>query len=140
MLGSIIPALCELHRSPGKGDRALGALYFLRNRWLTILHDLAWVVVAIIAAYWMRFNLGEIPSSEFASLVSLALIALPVHGLSFWFFGCFRGIWRFASIPDLLRFVKAVAVGAPITAAIYLSYIPLPDPPRTVLALYSVFL
>ena len=96
--------------------------------------------MAIIGAYWMRYNLGEIPSSEFASLVSLALIALPVHGLSFWFFGCFRGIWRFASIPDLLRFVKAVAVGAPITAALYLSYMPLPDPPRTVLALYSVFL
>ncbi len=118
----------------------MGTIHFLRNRWLTIVHDLVWVVLAIVAAYWMRYNLSAIPVTEFASLSTLVLIALPIHALSFWFFGCFRGLWRFASIPDLLRFVKAVAIGAPITAALYLSYVPLPDPPRTVLALYSVFL
>jgi FlaA1/EpsC-like NDP-sugar epimerase len=118
----------------------MAMLRFLRQRWMTVLHDLLWVPVAILLAFWVRYNLGAIPVTAWSTIVALSLIAIPVHVISFWVAGCFRGVWRFASIPDLVRFVGAVAVGALATAVIYLAYTPIPDPPRAVLALYPIFL
>jgi FlaA1/EpsC-like NDP-sugar epimerase len=112
----------------------------LRNRWLAFFHDLLWVPAAAYLAFWLRFNLGEIPSESLLSLESLVLLALPIQAASFWFFGLYRGIWRFASIPDLLRILKAVFLGAMITFIAIFVWQRLADMPRSVLLLYPVIL
>jgi FlaA1/EpsC-like NDP-sugar epimerase len=69
------------------------------------------IPVAWLSAYWLRFNLGRIPP-EF---VDSALHSLPwvmlIQGSVYWLFGLYRGVWRFASLPDLVRIVKAVLAG-----------------------------
>jgi FlaA1/EpsC-like NDP-sugar epimerase len=112
----------------------------LRNRWLAFFHDLLWVPAAIYLAFWLRFNLAEIPSAFLPSLELLVLLALPVQAAAFWFFGLYRGIWRFASIPDLLRILKAVFLGAMITFIAIFVWQRLEDMPRSVLLLYPVIL
>ena len=79
---------------------------------LAFLHDVAAVVAAWFGAYWLRFNL-ELPPPVY---LQPALIALPavlaVHAVTFWLTGLYRGLWRYASLPDLQRIVLAVGVAA----------------------------
>ncbi|HET7396335.1 MAG TPA: nucleoside-diphosphate sugar epimerase/dehydratase [Gammaproteobacteria bacterium] len=112
----------------------------LRNRWTVFAHDLLWVAAAILFAYWIRFNLGSVPSTYLRGAFELVAVALPVHALVFWFFGCYRGIWRYASIPDLVRIIKAVLVGALATVLTAFLIGRLDGVPRSVLVLYPLLL
>ena len=88
---------------------------YWRSRWAAFAHDLLSIPVAWIGAYWLRFNLGKIP----AEILSQALFILPwvilFQTIAFWVFGLYRGVWRFASVPDAIRIVKAIAVGSLMT-------------------------
>jgi len=110
------------------------------RRLTVVLHDICWIPLAILMAYWMRFNLGSIPAEFHHSMIVLAAVAIPVHAISFWYFGCYRGVWRFASMPDLFRLTKAVAVGALLTVTAMFLYDRLAGVPRSVVFLYPLFL
>ena len=43
---------------------------------------------------------------------------VPIHGIVFWRLGLYRGVWRFASVPDLARILKAVFVGLAVSMAV----------------------
>ncbi len=76
-----------------------------------ILHDIAVAALAWLGAYWLRFNLAVPPEYQAAALSTLAWV-VPLQAVVFWRFGLYRGIWRFASLPDLKRIVFAVAIAA----------------------------
>lgn len=115
-------------------------IFSLRNRWLAFFHDLLWVPVAVYLAFWLRFNLGDIPAEHMTPLQLMLLLALPIQMASFWCFGLYRGIWRFASMPDLLRILKAVFLGTIFTFIVMFVLQRLADMPRSVLLLYPVIL
>lgn len=87
----------------------------LRSRTAAFAHDLLTIPASWLLAYWLRFNLDRIPPD----FVTGALQSLPwvilIQGAIYWLFGLYRGVWRFASVPDLVRITKAVLAG---TAAI----------------------
>ncbi len=111
-----------------------------RNRALVTLHDLAVVLVAWLGAYWLRFNLEGIP----AEFLRQALLMLPVvfiaQGGMLWYFGLYRGVWRFASLPDLVRILKAVAAGVSIAAVAIFALTRLVLIPRSVFVLDGLLL
>ena len=76
-----------------------------------ILHDLVAAIVAWMAAYWLRLNLHLPPEYLDAALATLIWV-VPLQALVFWGFGLYRGIWRFASLPDLKRIMLAVGLSA----------------------------
>mgnify|MGYP000362537741 FL=1 len=76
-----------------------------------ILHDLAAAMLAWMAAYWLRLNLHLPPEYLHAALTTMIWV-VPLQALVFWAFGLYRGIWRFASLPDLKRIMLAVGLGA----------------------------
>ena len=79
---------------------------------LVFLHDIAACAIAWLLAFALRFNLETIPEPwRSMSYLSLAWV-LPVYGALFFGFGLYRGLWRFASLPDLKRISAAVAIGA----------------------------
>lgn len=102
------------------------------------IHDLAACAVAWFFAFWLRFNLESIPSPfDKAATQSLAWI-LPLYGMLFIGFGLYRGLWRFASLPDLRRIVISVAIGAiAVPALLFMLQIIVP---RSVLIMTPVFL
>lgn len=112
----------------------------LRNRWIVFIHDVLWIPLAILLAYWVRFNLGVVPYFILDRALLLIMVALPMHAATFWLFGCYRGIWRYASVPDLMRILKAVWLGALATAITVFMLERLQDVPRSVLLIYPVFL
>lgn len=115
-------------------------LSYAAKRVLVFLHDLAWVPICISFSYWLRFNFSAIPALRSVGFVELMLVAVVINGLMFWFFGCYRGIWRFASIPDLVRLIKAVAVGDIGTILVCFMIGRLEGIPRSVLVLYPILL
>ena len=68
------------------------------------------------------------------------LWVLPLQACMFFIFGLYQGVWRFASIPDLKRILKAVAVGILLIAAVYLMIEPFGVVPRSVLILNPILL
>jgi FlaA1/EpsC-like NDP-sugar epimerase len=83
----------------------------LRSRTAAFSHDLVMIPVAWLAAYWLRFNLGRIPPEFVDSALNSLPWVLVIQGTVFWLFGLYRGVWRFASLPDLVRIVKAAVAG-----------------------------
>jgi len=75
------------------------------------MHDLSAAAAAWLIAYWLRFNLAIPPEFWMSALKTLVWV-VPLQTLAFWFFGLYRGIWRFASLPDLRRILTAVGVAA----------------------------
>src|SRR5262245_9754686 len=88
------------------------------RRILAVLHDLGAAVLAWILAFWLRFNL-DIPA-EFQKVMLLRLpwVAVVYAG-AFLGFGLYRGLWRFASLPDLRRILLAVGIGALAVPALF---------------------
>jgi FlaA1/EpsC-like NDP-sugar epimerase len=87
-------------------------LQFAARASLAFLHDVAAAGVAWFAAYWLRFNL-EMPPADFLRGAFDALPGvLAVHAVAFWSLGLYRGLWRYASLPDLRRIVAAVGIAA----------------------------
>jgi len=104
---------------------------------LAALHDVVIALTAWLAAFWLRFNL-EIPANYAAVMWSTAAWVVPLQAVLFWRFGLYRGIWRYASLPDLKRIVFAVAVAAAIVSAI--AFMLRSPMPRSVLILDPLLL
>jgi FlaA1/EpsC-like NDP-sugar epimerase len=72
----------------------------LRSPVTAFAHDVLAIPIAWLLAYWMRFNLGTIPVEYIHAAFRLLPIVIVVQAAVFWVFGLYRGVWRFASIPD----------------------------------------
>ncbi len=115
-------------------------LYAWKSRWFAFVHDMAWVFLAIYLSFALRFDFGVIPEHHLQGAWHLLWIALPLQALSHWYFGLYRGIWRFASLPDLQRIMQAVLVGTLFTYFILFVWLRLEDMPRSTFVLYPILL
>ncbi|MBA3695855.1 MAG: polysaccharide biosynthesis protein [Methylotenera sp.] len=100
------------------------------------------VLVAFVAwglSFMLRFNF-DIPSNFKAHLIDTILWVVIIQASIFIIFGLYQGIWRFASIPDLKRIIKAVMVAAITVAALLFMSSPLIQVPRSVLILDPILL
>ncbi|MDR1936552.1 MAG: polysaccharide biosynthesis protein [Candidatus Accumulibacter sp.] len=112
--------------------------HLLVKRALVLAHDFVAVAVCWLLAYWLRFNLS-IPALYLESAWHTLPLIFIIHLPAFWFFGLYRGIWRYASMMDMRRIVMAVGVAAVmVTAAVYMAR--LEQIPRTVLILHPILL
>jgi len=112
----------------------------LRTRTTAYVHDILMIPVAWFGAYWLRFNLDGIPDAFWHQTLELLPVAVLSQGGFFWYFGLYRGVWRFASIPDLARIIKAVLAGVAMTAVAIFLATRLQGMPRSVLVLDGILL
>jgi len=116
----------------------IGSRFFTRG--VAVLHDLLMIPLAWMTSYWLRFNLGEIPAHFLGAALWYLAIIIPVQAGTFWFFGLYRGVWRFASIPDIVRILKSSGVGLMISLLVLFALFRLEDIPRSVPIIYFVLL
>ena len=90
----------------------------LRSRGGAFLHDLLMIPVAWLGALWLRFNLDSIPAEFLDQAIRVLPVVAIAQGLTFLYFGLYRGVWRFASVPDLVRILQAIVVGVSLCAII----------------------
>jgi FlaA1/EpsC-like NDP-sugar epimerase len=81
------------------------------RRLIVFLHDVFAVAIAWIAAFWLRFNL-DIPDEYEHIMLSRLPMVLLVHAVVFLALGLYRGLWRYASLPDLQRILLGVVIAA----------------------------
>lgn len=101
--------------------------------------DLAAVAVVWMAAYSIRFN-GMPPPVFWRGGMHALLWVTPLYAVMFRAFGLYRGMWVFASLPDLVRIAKAVVAGALITMVVATMLQPDPAIPRSVLVVGPILL
>jgi FlaA1/EpsC-like NDP-sugar epimerase len=106
---------------------------------LAIVHDVVAAGVAWCAAFWLRFNL-EIPEPFFSAMLTSLAWVVPLQAAVFWMSGLYRGIWRYASVPDVLRIVFAVLVAAMAVAMVLTLQGKSTGVPRSVLILDPLLL
>jgi FlaA1/EpsC-like NDP-sugar epimerase len=104
-------------------------------RFAVIVHDLFMVWLSWVLTHWIRLSLLPEPVA-FQWLPSELPMVLLVQALVLWWTGLYRGLWRFASLPDLWNIARAAVMGALlITLALFL-FNRLNGVPRSVLVLY----
>ena len=81
---------------------------------LVIVHDLIAAAFAWLLSWFLLFDFA-LPAQQLNTAVLTLLWAVPVQAALFRYFGLYRGIWRFASLPDLQRLLKAVGAAAVLT-------------------------
>ncbi len=109
----------------------------IRSRGGAFGHDLVMIPVAWLGAYWLRFNLEEIPQPFISQGLAMLPVVVIIQAAVFWYFGLYRGVWRFASVPDLVRIVKAVVTGAAAAAFAIFLLTRMQNIPRAVFPLYG---
>ncbi len=112
----------------------------LQKRYAAFLHDLLMVPLAWLGSYWLRFNLDGIPVEFWRQALTMLPMVVAVQGSMFWYFGLYRGVWRFASMPDLVRILKATLTGVAIVAAAMFFLTRLQGVPRSVFVLDAILL
>ncbi|MFO1291062.1 MAG: polysaccharide biosynthesis protein [Nitrosomonas sp.] len=106
---------------------------------IAFIHDFLAIIIAWWLAYLFRFNF-EIPPHFQASLVENLLWIVPLQASFFYLFRLYRGIWRYASIPDLKRIFWAVTLSAMVVPFV-LFMLKLPGVvPRAVIVLAPLLL
>lgn len=111
------------------------------SKWQVLTFDILAIPVAWYSAFWLRFSMQAWPETLFAR-VSLYTFSL----LFFVQIGCYystkmyRGLWRYSSMDDVIRIIRAVASAMAIVFPIYYLSSLLPNIPRSILPLYCFVL
>jgi FlaA1/EpsC-like NDP-sugar epimerase len=109
------------------------------RRLIVFAHDVLASGIAWLAAFWLRFNF-DVPAEYQELMLDLLPWVLGIHAAVFWILGLYRGLWRYASLPDLQRIAVAAGVAAlAVPAALAFLRIGLPVP-RTVYVLTPLLL
>ena len=109
------------------------------RNFLAFLHDIVAAAAAWYIAYWLRFNF-EIPPDYLHGMLQMLAAVIPLQAVMFWSFGLYRGMWRYASVPDLIRILVAVGLSALILTVLIFMMGWQHIVPRSVLVLDPVLL
>lgn len=111
----------------------------IRN-WMALGHDAVGAAIVWYLAYWLRFN-TEIPAYNVPNMLGTMLWVVPLQTLVFLVSGMYRGMWRYASVPDLQRIALSVSLST-LLIALTLLMLPHEEPPvpRSVILLDPILL
>nr|WP_231402611.1 nucleoside-diphosphate sugar epimerase/dehydratase [Caenimonas aquaedulcis] len=104
-----------------------------RNTLVLLVADLALVLVAGWAAFWLRFNFDIPPEFD-----RLALLASPwsvlAYGVGLSMARVYRQVWSYIGLPELRQLATGIMLGGLLTSALILMQ-RIPSFPRSVLLL-----
>ena len=105
-----------------------------------IVYDIFSIPIAWFTAYWLRFNLGIIPTPYWQGALYGVLPLVAFQCLAYFYLGMHRGLWRFASLEDAVRIVKTIILGITLSAVALFLSTRMNHVPRSIFPLYGMFL
>jgi FlaA1/EpsC-like NDP-sugar epimerase len=105
-----------------------------------ISYDILAIPAAWYFAYWLRYNMQFLPNAllKQQSIHTLYILTF-IQIICYYHFKVYRGLWRFASVDDVERIIRAVLASAIIfIPVVYISMID--RIPRSILPLYVITL
>jgi len=121
--GRLLPAL----QGTGEKDDRVAVP---RQRLTVIAADAVLIVASYYLAFWLRFD-GRIPQDASIAFWNTLPLVFLVRFATFVFFRLYAGVWRYASINDLLSILKAVSVGTALLV-MPVFFFSIPGYPRSV--------
>ena len=83
-----------------------------------VLHDFCMVFAAWFVAAWLiQSTTAMTLSSNISNLMSLCIV-LVLQGSVLWATGLYKGLWRFASFPDMWNIARASIFGTVAIVAV----------------------
>ncbi|MCF6324144.1 MAG: polysaccharide biosynthesis protein [Gammaproteobacteria bacterium] len=104
-----------------------------------ITHDLLMVVLAWGLAFYTRYNFS-LPDSAWAMVWQTLVIVTIAQAIVFWATGLYKGLWRFASLPDMWNISRAAIIGVLAISLCLFLFNRMEGVPRTILLFYPVYL
>lgn len=101
-----------------------------QRRVLLIFLDLAAIVIAYAGSFFLRFG-GSIPRTEMGLMTNTIFLVMVVRFAMFAYFKVYAGLYRYASINDLLQILKAATAGS-VLLVIPVYFFSIPLFPRSV--------
>ena len=111
----------------------------LHSKVAIIFHDFFMAALAWQLAWWLRFNL-DFPFYNWKLSVYVLPLVLIVQGVVYHRFKLHKGLWRFASLPDLWNIFRASIIGSLSIMLVLFLWFRLEGVPRSILVLYPLFL
>jgi len=110
-----------------------------RRTAIIIFHDVLMATIAWTLAFLLRFefNLQMLESVVYWQVL---LITLPIHLVIAYGFGLYRGLWRFASIPDLWNIIRVVTISVFLLVTVLFLVNRVEGVPRSSLLIYPLLL
>ena len=90
-----------------------------QRRYLIVIYDVVMIMASLLLAFSIRYDF-RIPAASLIGLGVYLLWALPVKLSVFYFFGLYRGMYRYTSIWDLVNVGKATVIAALIINSVFL--------------------
>ncbi len=75
-----------------------------KKRTIIFFIDICMTIIALRGASWLTAKMHALDTRS-------TVIMTIIQCISFGLCGLYRGVWRFASIPDLIRIIRAVLLG-----------------------------
>lgn len=130
---------CAPGPADGGGVRLRALIGAIHPRLAVVLHDLVMVWAAWMLALLARRELWP-DAPPLAWIPPELPVVLLAQGTVLWWTGLYRGLWRFASLPDLVNIARACLLGAFAVALALFLFNRLEGVPRSVLVLYPPIL
>ena len=110
------------------------------SKWPVIAFDILSIPVAWYMAYWLRNNLHPFAGQELPDSLRALVILTVLQTSCYYYFKVYRGLWRFSSLNDVARILRAVGFATILAVPVFyftelLIYIP-----RAVIPLYAMIL
>jgi FlaA1/EpsC-like NDP-sugar epimerase len=97
-----------------------------KQQFLLFIGDAVIVVLCMYLALLFRFG-GRIDSVHMTTFLRILPLIIFIRIFIFWFFGLYRGMWRYVGVKDFSSIIKAVTLGSAIlTAVIFFLRLPYP--------------
>lgn len=93
---------------------------YRNTRTLVVIHDVLVAGLAWFLARWCAYAMFGAPWPTVLSLGTEGMLLMGIQSFVYWRIGLYRGLWRFASLPDLGNLVRASLLGAVAIGAVLL--------------------
>ena len=81
--------------------------------------DIITITLSIGNSFFLRYE-SDLTLIDKNLLLNVAVILLFTKILSFYYFGLYKGIWRYTSINDLINILKASSLGSLLGLSFYM--------------------
>jgi FlaA1/EpsC-like NDP-sugar epimerase len=98
---------------------------------LAYLHDILMTGLAFVAAFYMRVG-NELFGYHFEGLIQGLPVVMLTGAITYRLFGLYRGIWRYASTPDLIQVTKAATIVSVVSVLLLFLLTRLDTIPRSI--------
>lgn len=106
---------------------------------LIILHDIFTIITSWFLAYYLRFNF-DLPAVYSILMFKWVLFIVMIQIIFLKLFGVYRSTWRYTSINDIKRILKAIIISALIISLLTVLVNNSIRIPHSVIVLYPILL